>query len=107
MAKQPPAVPAAAGDERVEITLADGRKIVLGKTHRIKGPLVFRPGNVRVQQGTLTPEAVVSAPVGSIFQRTDGDASSSVYVKKSGTSNTGWAPMAAVSSLTQSFLFSD
>ncbi len=30
MAKQPPAVPAAAGDERVEITLADGRKIVLG-----------------------------------------------------------------------------
>ena len=30
MAKQPTAVPAATGDERVEITLANGRKIVLG-----------------------------------------------------------------------------
>ena len=30
MAKQPAAVPAAGGDDRVEITLANGRKIVLG-----------------------------------------------------------------------------
>ena len=30
MAKQPTAVPAAGGDDRVEITLANGRKIALG-----------------------------------------------------------------------------
>ena len=30
MAKQPTAVPAAGGDDRVEITLSNGRKIALG-----------------------------------------------------------------------------
>lgn len=40
--------------------------------------------------GTGSPEAVVTAPVGSIFQRTDGGAGTSFYVKESGVGNTGW-----------------
>lgn len=30
------------------------------------------------------------APVGSLFTRTDGGASTTLYVKESGTGNTGW-----------------
>lgn len=41
-------------------------------------------------QGTGTPEAAVTAPVGSTFQRTDGGAGTSFYVKESGSGNTGW-----------------
>lgn len=40
--------------------------------------------------GTGTPEAVVTASVGSLFLRTDGGASTTLYVKESGTGNTGW-----------------
>lgn len=40
--------------------------------------------------GTNTPEGAVSARVGSIFLRTNGGASTTLYVKESGTGNTGW-----------------
>jgi hypothetical protein len=40
--------------------------------------------------GTGTPEAAVTAGVGSIFHRTNGGASTCLYVKESGTGNTGW-----------------
>ena len=40
--------------------------------------------------GSGTPEAAVTAPIGSIFSRTDGGTGTSFYVKESGTGNTGW-----------------
>lgn len=40
--------------------------------------------------GSGSPESAVTADVGSIFMRTDGGASTSMYVKESGTGNTGW-----------------
>ncbi len=40
--------------------------------------------------GSGTPEAAVAAPIGSLFCRTDGGAGTSLYVKESGTGNTGW-----------------
>lgn len=40
--------------------------------------------------GSGTPEAVVTAGIGSMFSRIDGGAGTSLYVKESGTSNTGW-----------------
>jgi hypothetical protein len=40
--------------------------------------------------GSGTPEGAVTAPVGSTYQRTDGGAGTSFYVKESGTGNTGW-----------------
>lgn len=43
-----------------------------------------------IKFGTGTPEAAVTAPVGSLFLRTDGGASTSLYVKESGSGNTGW-----------------
>lgn len=41
--------------------------------------------------GAGSPEGVITANVGSIYQRTDGGASTSFYVKESGDdTNTGW-----------------
>lgn len=43
-----------------------------------------------VMYGAGSPEGSVSAPVGTIYRRTDGGASTTLYVKESGTGNTGW-----------------
>lgn len=43
-----------------------------------------------LSSGAGTPEGAVTAPVGSVFMRTDGGAATSVYVKESGSGNTGW-----------------
>lgn len=48
-------------------------------------------GGGTIRSGSGAPEAVVSAPVGSIYLRTGGGASTTLYVKESGgTGNTGW-----------------
>ncbi|HYG60982.1 MAG TPA: hypothetical protein VEL74_00245 [Thermoanaerobaculia bacterium] len=44
----------------------------------------------RILTGTGTPEGVVAAPVCSLFLRQDGTAATTLYVKTSGTGNTGW-----------------
>ena len=43
-----------------------------------------------ITSGTGTPEGAVTAPVGSIFLRTNGGAGTTFYVKESGVGNTGW-----------------
>jgi hypothetical protein len=40
--------------------------------------------------GTGSPEGVVTATIGNIFSRMDGGASTTLYVKESGSGNTGW-----------------
>lgn len=40
--------------------------------------------------GSGTPEAVMTAPVGSTYQNYGGGAGTSLYVKQTGTGNTGW-----------------
>lgn len=40
--------------------------------------------------GSGTPEGVVTASVGSMYTRTDGGAGTTLYVKETGTGNTGW-----------------
>jgi Pectate lyase superfamily protein len=47
-------------------------------------------GSRRIFQGSGTPQGVVTAGIGSQFQRTDGGAGTTLYVKESGTGNTGW-----------------
>ena len=48
---------------------------------------VVRRGTI---SGTGSPEGVVAAPVGTIYIRLDGGADTTLYVKESGTGNTGW-----------------
>jgi parallel beta-helix repeat protein len=43
-----------------------------------------------ILSGAGSPEGVITADAGSIFLRTDGGASTSVYFKESGIGNTGW-----------------
>jgi hypothetical protein len=52
----------------------------------------FYPGAGTAQwtSGTGSPESVVTAPVGSMYTRTDGGAGTTLYVKESGAGNTGW-----------------
>lgn len=44
-----------------------------------------------VTSGAGSPEGAVTASVGSLYMRTEGGAGTSLYVKESGTGNTGWA----------------
>lgn len=50
----------------------------------------FLDDGPRIFTGTGAPESVVTAPVGSLYTRTDGGANTTLYVKESGTGNTGW-----------------
>lgn len=44
----------------------------------------------RITTGTGSPEGAVTAPMGSLYLRIDGGASTSLYVKTTGSANTGW-----------------
>lgn len=52
----------------------------------------FRPGDGSPvwTSGTGSPEGVLAATVGSLYTRTDGGAGTTLYVKETGTGNTGW-----------------
>jgi len=65
--------------ETVEIDGSTGR-ITFGDN--TAGPVVLA--------GSGTPEGVITAPVGSWFLRSDGGVATVVYVKQTGTGNTGW-----------------
>jgi hypothetical protein len=43
-----------------------------------------------IYSGTGTPNGYISAAVGSLYLRLDGGAGNSLYVKETGTGNTGW-----------------
>lgn len=44
-------------------------------------------------RGNGSPEGVVAAPVGALYQRRDGGPGTTLYTKETGTGNTGWAPV--------------
>lgn len=46
--------------------------------------------SVGIFYGTGTPETFVTANIGSLYLRTNGGAGTTLYVKESGSSNTGW-----------------
>lgn len=46
--------------------------------------------SVGITVSSGSPEGTFAAPVGSLYMRTDGGAGTTLYVKQSGTGNTGW-----------------
>lgn len=48
----------------------------------------------KICSGAGSPEAVLTAPVGSLYQRNDGASGTTLYTKQGGTGNVGWAAMA-------------
>lgn len=55
------------------------------------GKGISLPGGITWTSGSGSPEGVVTAPIGSLYSRSDGGLLTSFYVKQSGTGNTGWA----------------
>lgn len=53
-----------------------------------EGSFYLNAARVFVRAGA--PDGVVAAPVGSLYLRTDGGTSTTLYVKTSGSGNTGW-----------------
>lgn len=51
------------------------------------------PVALPISTGTGSPSGVVSAPVGSLYLRTDAAGGTQVWVKVSGTGSTGWLPI--------------
>jgi len=49
----------------------------------------------KIATGTGAPENAVTAPVGSLWLRTDGGTTTTLYVKESGSGNTGWVAAGA------------
>ena len=73
-------------DGNGEMTLASGSLVI-----STAGKGVSLPGGITWTSGAGSPEGVVTAPIGSIYSRSDGGLLTSFYVKQSGTGNTGWA----------------
>lgn len=57
---------------------------------------IYNDGSVlnRFYVGVGSPEGVVTAPPGSIYQNTSGGTGTTLYIKHSGTGNTGWFAVA-------------
>lgn len=51
--------------------------------------------NAKIKTGAGSPEGVLTAPVATIYLRTDGTPNATMYVKESGVGNTGWVPRGA------------
>lgn len=62
---------------------------------QIETPKIVFTGNVIEVFGAGSPEGVVTADIGSLFHRTDGGPTSSIYFKGTGTGNTGWVAVGA------------
>lgn len=54
------------------------------------GAIYPNRGSIFWTTGAGSPEGVVTAPVGSLYSRTNGGANTTLYVKESGSGNTGW-----------------
>jgi hypothetical protein len=54
------------------------------------GAWLVTDGPTQQWAGYATPESAVTAPIGSQYVRLDGGASTTLYIKESGTGNTGW-----------------
>lgn len=87
--------------ERLSISAASGTNVIKPEAAGTGTASVVEyhttSGGVRLMSGSGSPEGVVSAPIGTIYQRTDGGTNTSGYLKESGTGNTGWVAISNAS----------
>jgi hypothetical protein len=82
---------AGATDFNIYDTIASANRFIINSSGRITMPSGdLWLNTVRIFTGTGTPEGIVTAPIGSLFLRTDGAATTTLYVKTLGVGNTGW-----------------
>lgn len=82
---------------------SENGRLVIDST---EGDLYLYTGGTRYRlrrefRGNGSPEGVVTASVGELYKREDGATGTSLYVKESGTGNTGWSAMASGSQADQ------
>ena len=84
------------GEQAGNLQTAGSNNILIGQSTNAPSAtgsdqVVISTGKVGMWLGiTGTPEGVITAAVGSIATRADGGASTTFYVKQSGSGNTGW-----------------
>lgn len=88
--------------ENFQVIMRDGTGAVTGSTTFVSadGEVQF-PTRTRwggssgpfAVSGTGSPEGAVTAPIGSLYLRTDGSTDTAVYRKETGAGNTGWVPI--------------
>lgn len=72
------------------INVAAGTSFSNALQIKTSGAIGVKGTAAEIHSGTGSPEGAVEAPRGSIFMRTDGGAGTSLYVKESGTTSSGW-----------------
>jgi hypothetical protein len=55
--------------------------------------------SVDIATGSANPEGSVTAPAGSLYLRTSAGAGTTLYIKESGSGNTGWIPYSSTFSI--------
>ena len=72
---------------------SDYVSISANQLQSVQGYVWFGVGGVTIRTGTGLPEGVAAHPVGSLYLRTDGITSGTLYIKETGGStNLGWVP---------------
>jgi hypothetical protein len=61
----------------------------------IGGKLYWTGSTVFDFSGSGTPEASITAAVGSVYRRTNGSTGTTLYIKETGSGNTGWVAVTA------------
>ena len=64
--------------------------VITSTTDHRGGPFGPFASENYVLRGSGSPESVVTAPIGTLYLRTNGGANTTLYVKESGTGSTGW-----------------
>jgi hypothetical protein len=75
-----------ANDSSANFAVAGNGNVMTTGTYQLGGT-----GGPTFTSGTGSPEGVLTAPIGSLFSRTNGSTGTTLYVKESGAGNTGWA----------------
>lgn len=77
--------------DRITVDLSGNTTLLTGDLIiSTSGKGITLPGGITWTSGSGSPEGVVTAPVGSLYSRSDGGVLTSLYVKTSGSGNTGW-----------------
>jgi hypothetical protein len=87
----PTSVSLSVADNAIATATATGLAIPVGNlTISTASKGIVLPGGITWTSGAGSPEGVVTAPIGSLYSRSDGGLLTSLYVKESGSGNTGW-----------------
>jgi hypothetical protein len=78
------------GPEAVSLIQYQKDKVTTANFNTVTATNGYRLGAVIWTTGSGSPEGVVSAPIGSLYSRTNGGPGSSLFVKESGVGSFGW-----------------